>query len=148
MQNLFEPSTATGIIERLNRIEADAKPNWGKMNAAQMVTHCQAPFRVYFGELKLKQALIGILFGRMAKKKLFTDSPWKKSLPTAREFVVADDRDFQKERESLIGLIRRFVADGGKATPATHPFFGKMTAEEWAMLGYKHLDHHLKQFGV
>ncbi|MEP6513238.1 MAG: DUF1569 domain-containing protein [Parafilimonas sp.] len=27
-----------------------------------------------------------------------------------------------------------------------HPFFGKLKAEEWRTLTYKHLDHHLRQF--
>ncbi|MFD1127776.1 DUF1569 domain-containing protein [Paenibacillus provencensis] len=28
-----------------------------------------------------------------------------------------------------------------------HPFFGKLTSEEWSIGLYKHLDHHLKEFG-
>jgi len=61
----------------------------------------------------------------------------------------AQERDLKAERERLRGLIERFVA-GGRAGCTTHPhsFFGKLTPEEWAILMYKHLDHHLRQFGV
>ena len=148
MNHLFEVETASRIIARLNQLQPTSTPLWGKMNVSQMLAHCQAPMQVYFGDLKLRRGLIGILFGKMAKKSLFTDKPWKKGLPTAKEFVVADARDFEMERSTLIGLIQRFNNEGPGLPDSPHPFFGKMTANEWAMLGYKHMDHHLRQFGV
>jgi hypothetical protein len=61
----------------------------------------------------------------------------------------ADERDLGKERERLLGLIDKFAAGGAAGcTKNPHSFFGKMTPEEWAILMYKHLDHHLRQFGV
>jgi len=148
MNNLFEPSVAMDIISRLQKIHAGTKPLWGKMNAAQMMAHCQAPFQVYFGNMKLKRGLIGFLFGGIAKKQLSSDKPWKHNLPTAKEFIVADERNFESERNKLIELINRFNTETSRDSVFMHPFFGKMTSEEWGMLGYKHLDHHLKQFGV
>ncbi|MCW3074424.1 MAG: hypothetical protein JWP69_1493 [Flaviaesturariibacter sp.] len=148
MKSLFEPSVAGETIQRLQQLKPDQPAAWGKMNAAQMLTHCETTFRVYFGELRLKQSLVGILFGRMAKKKLFTEKPWQKGLPTAKEFIIADKKEFNAEMEKLLAQIQRFHASGKEQTPPKHPFFGKMTADEWAVLGYRHLDHHLQQFGV
>jgi hypothetical protein len=148
MNNLFEPAIAVAILSRLQKIHADTKPLWGKMNAAQMMAHCQAPFEVYFGNLKLKRGLIGILFGGIAKKKLSSEKPWKRNLPTAKEFIVTDDKNFEEERNKLIELINRFNTQNSRDSVFIHPFFGKMTADEWGLLGYKHLDHHLQQFGV
>lgn len=148
MHNLFEPAIATEIIERLGKVQSTTQPQWGRMNAAQMMAHCQAPFEVFFGGLKLKRGIVSYLFGRMAKRKLFSDKPWPKGLPTAKEFVVADQREFEKERDQLVSLIRRFSAEGAALPESVHPFFGKMTTEEWALLAYKHLDHHLQQFGA
>jgi hypothetical protein len=148
MNNLFEPATADAIISRLEKIQSTTQPQWGKMNAAQMVAHCQVAFEVYFEEKKLKRGLIGVLFGRMAKKKLFSDKPWPQSLPTAKEFIIADQRDLAQEKAKLVTQIRRFSKEGTSKVVPVHPFFGKMTAEEWATLAYKHLDHHLHQFGV
>ena len=91
---------------------------------------------------------MGILFGSMAKRKLFTDKPWPQNLPTAKEFIVADNREFEQERAGLIKEIEHFAADGKKENPPAHPFFGKLTSGEWSRLFYKHLDHHLQQFGV
>jgi hypothetical protein len=63
--------------------------------------------------------------------------------------VVADARELGTERVRLCRLIDRFAA-AGPAGCTTHPhsFFGRLTAEEWSMWMYKHLDHHLQQFGV
>jgi hypothetical protein len=148
MHNLFEPTTAVEIISRLEKLQSATKPQWGKMNAAQMMAHCQAPFQVYFGEMKMKRGLMGILFGRIAKKKLFADKPWPRSLPTAKEFLVADERSFDQEKIRLVNLINRFAQDGYLVTVSVHPFFGKMSSQEWALFVYRHLDHHLQQFGV
>ncbi len=113
-----------------------------------MMAHCQATFNAYFSEKKGKQVLAGRLFGKMAKKKLFSDKPWPKGLPTDKSYVVADQRDFAAEKEKLVACIKHFSEEGYTVTSCVHPFFGKMSSQEWAVLGYKHLDHHLKQFGV
>jgi len=77
------------------------------------------------------------------------DGPIAKNAPTADEFIVTDERDLEREREKLLGLIDRFAAGGPDAcTTNPHAFFGPMTPQEWAILQYKHLDHHLRQFGV
>jgi hypothetical protein len=148
MTNLFEPNVADLMISRLNTLTPGTQALWGKMNCAQMVKHCQAPFEVFFGNMEMKRSIIGMVFGKMARKKLFTDKPWKKSLPTAKEFIVTGQPEFEKEKSSLIEMIRRFAKEGSSAPDMMHPFFGKMTAQEWAMLSYKHLDHHLQQFGA
>ncbi|RYZ90830.1 MAG: DinB family protein [Proteobacteria bacterium] len=148
MNDLFNPESARALMDRLEKLEAQQPPLWGRMNAAQMLTHCQAPFAVYFGELELRQSVAGLLFGRFAKRKLFSGKPWPRGLPTAKEFVVTDERSFEEEREKLEALIRRFTDNSLLLHPPRHPFFGKMTAQEWSHLAYRHLDHHLQQFGV
>lgn len=148
MSDLFEPTSAAQILDRLSRLHAAQPALWGKMNAAQMLTHCQAPFSVYFGEIKLRQSLIGLLFGRIAKRKLFADKPWPRGLPTAREFVVMDKREFEEERRKLAAQIGRFSCSSIQLQAPKHPFFGKMSAQEWSRFAYRHLDHHLQQFGV
>ncbi|HCN83736.1 MAG TPA: hypothetical protein DIT07_08950 [Sphingobacteriaceae bacterium] len=116
------------------------------MSVAQMATHCQRPLQVAYGELNLKRGLVGLLFGGFAKKSLMKDQPFDKGLPTHPRFVVKDDRNFQQEKDTLLALVSRFSPD--VLTKDPHPFFGKMTQEEWDTLQWKHLDHHLRQFGV
>jgi len=88
--------------------------------------------------------------GPIIKPKVFgNDEPLRRNSPTVKGLVIQDDRDLAKERARLYGMIDRFVAAGPKGcTTHPHSFFGRLTAEEWAILMYKHLDHHLRQFGV
>ena len=134
-------------LARIDRITPATQPLWGRMDAAQMLAHCQALLQVYVGEMKLKQSFIGVLFGRMAKKKFFGDKPWPQSLPTAREFHVANARAFEAEKQKLVALIERSAGMAPAAT-AVHPFFGRLKPAEWSRLLWLHLDHHLRQFGV
>jgi hypothetical protein len=149
MKSLFNPSDNKEIIERLDRLTTDAKGVWGKMNVSQMLAHAQAPLRVAFGELKLKRSLIGFLFGPIAKKKLSTEVPWERNLPTDKNFVVGEQRNFEEEKKRLAALVQRFAQSGPPGIlNDTHPFFGKLTVNEWDRLMWNHLDHHLRQFGA
>lgn len=148
MPTLFEPTEASEIVSRIQKLQPSSQAQWGKMNVAQMMAHCHAPFQMYFDQKKQRQGLLGILFAKRAKQKLFSDRPWPKSLPTAKEFKIADARDFENEKSRLLSMVNRFVEEGYTITSYTHPFFGKMSSQEWAILGYRHLNHHLRQFGV
>lgn len=149
MESLFIPETNQKIIFRIEKLHPVSKPLWGRMNVSQMLAHCQAPLLVALNEKKLKRTLMGILFGNLAKRKLMRDKAFPQNLPTEKSFIIGDERDFQKEKSKLIDLIRRFLKTGESGiSKEPHPFFGRMTGEEWGVLNYKHLDHHLNQFGV
>jgi hypothetical protein len=147
--SLFEPEGLARMLARVDALRADSPRAWGKMTIGQMLAHCQQPLRVALGELPLKRSLVGILFGRMAKRQLLASKPWSKGMPTAPEFRIRDERDFVRERTALRALVERFGRGGPAAlTPRPHPFFGKLTAAEWQALQWRHLDHHLTQFGA
>lgn len=146
VKNLFDAAVKQDIITRINKLTADAKPLWGKMTVAQMLAHCQMPIGVALGDHKLKRTFIGILFGPMAKKMLYNDTPFKRHLPTDRSFIMKEPKDFEQEKKDLLNMINRFTEINMIDEP--HPFFGKLTKEQWSKGSWKHLDHHLQQFGV
>jgi hypothetical protein len=89
------------------------------------------------------------LFGPIAKKKLSTEVPWQRSMPTDKNFVVGEQRNFEEEKKKLAALVQRLAQSGpGGIVNDTHPFFGKLTVNEWDRLMWNHLDHHLRQFGA
>lgn len=145
--SLFTPAGLARMLARLDALRPDSARQWGKMDVAQMLAHCQQPLRVALGELQLKRSLIGRLFGRMAKRKLLAPEPWRPGMPTAPQFRIADARQFATEHATLRALVERFGRGGpaGLRTDA-HPFFGPLTADEWQALQWRHLDHHLRQF--
>ncbi|HEX5001287.1 MAG TPA: DUF1569 domain-containing protein [Bacteroidia bacterium] len=146
---LFDKAEAEKFIARINTLHPASKSHWGKMSPSQMFFHCQKPLQVAFGEHTMKRSLIGMLFGKLAKKKLVDDKPFGKNLPTAPSFIVRHQPEFEEEKQKLITLIRRF-SEGGpeKLSQQPHPFFGPMSTMEWSKSLWKHLDHHLRQFGA
>ena len=122
---------------------------WGTMTVSQMLAHIQQPIKVALGEIAPKQSAAGWLFGRLIKKRIINEKPFNKELPTDPSFVVNNDRNFDSEKQYAIELIQRLSAIAPeKIQQKKHPIFGKLSAEEWDVLTIKHLDHHLRQFGV
>lgn len=147
--NIFNQEENLKLQQRIESLGSETQPVWGKMNAAQMVLHCQKPLDVADGKLILKRSLIGFLFGKMAKNDFLKRDEFKKNLPTAPQFKIETTPEFEKERSVLLELVKKFGTMGPKVIiNKKHPFFGTMTDEEWGILQYKHLDHHLKQFGL
>src|SRR5205085_6414770 len=137
------------ISQRIKALSASSKGQWGKMSVAQMLAHCQRPFEAAFSEGKTKRGMLSYLFGSMAKRSFMNSDNFKKNLPTAPGFKITHQPDFEEEREKLLADFRRFLEiDTNVLATKVHPFFGPMNENEWYELMYKHLDHHLKQFGV
>ena len=146
VKNLFEPAVKQEIIGRINKLTPGSQRQWGKMDVAQMLAHCQMPLGVAIGKHTLKGSFFIKLIGPLFKKKLFNDQPFKQNLPTDKSFKMTDPKDFEYEKQSLIQMINDFSETTMSGEP--HPFFGKLTKEEWSKGTWKHLDHHLMQFGV
>ena len=120
------------------------------MTVAQAVAHCALGVETAVGDLKPPRVMIGRLLGGIFKPMVVGgDKPMKPNSPTAKSLVVADKRNLDTERQRLVQLIDRFAA-AGPAGCTTHPhaFFGRLTPQEWSILMYKHLDHHLRQFSA
>jgi hypothetical protein len=149
MKNLFNNDVYNEILQRLNNLTPQTPRLWGKMDVAQMMAHCKEAFKVPLSDKKMPRMFMGLLIGWMIKPKLYNESPWKKNLPTAPNFIIKDQRDFEKEKQELLELVNRFHNGGPEHVGRfPHPMFGTFTKDQWGMSMYKHLDHHLQQFGV
>jgi hypothetical protein len=149
MHTLYDQHTRREIIQRLERLKADATPEWGKMDVTGMLTHCSLGLQMARGLIRPRRTLMGRLLGPFFRKQYSNEQPFGKNAPTADELIPTDTLAFQEARNQLTMHIIAFQKDGpGACTDHPHPFFGPLTAEEWGMGMYKHLDHHLRQFGV
>lgn len=149
MPNLFEPQTAKEIIDRLNNLKPDSQRLWGKMDVAQMLKHCNDALGTATGDVSIKTSLMYKLMSPIIKKMVMEKKPYKQGLPTAKEFIITSQHNFDKEKDAVLQRIQKFLNNGAqKVEGLKHPAFGKMTAEEWGYSQWKHFDHHLKQFGV
>jgi hypothetical protein len=149
MKNLFEPNDRDALLGRLSRLQSSSSRQWGKMNVAQMLAHSSAALEVACGDRIKTQRLLGRVLAPFVRSAVLGDKPFSRNAPTDPDFRIADERDFEKEKARLASLVARFYSRGPSAVEGVvHSFFGRLTADQWGRLMYKHLDHHLRQFGA
>jgi hypothetical protein len=149
MKNLFERDTVAEVSVRIDKLQPASQRQWGKMDVAQMLAHCSGTMDMASGRVNIPRVLIGRLIGGFMKPIYVNEKPFGKNAPTDKTLVIADSRDFFREQEQLKLKVLQFHEGGeAKCTRHPHPFFGALTPQEWARGSYKHLDHHLRQFGV
>ena len=150
MKNIFTREIAGGIIDRIDRLESDTKPLWGKMSVGQMLAHCNVTYEmVYENKHPKPNTFKRFLLKLFVKKIVVSEKPYKKNSRTAPEFLIREDKNFEIEKVRLTSYIKKTQELGethfdGKESHS----FGVLTKAEWNNMFYKHLDHHLTQFGV
>lgn len=149
MKTLFSKQALDKSIGRIEQLQPNQQALWGKMNVSQMLDHCSETMKVARGQKELKRIFLSYVMGGLMKKSFYNDKPIPKNSPTHKTFIITTTSDFEKAKKELIDHLTAFQEGGmEKCTDAPHSFFGKLTKEQWGLGMYKHLDHHLKQFGV
>lgn len=150
MKNIFSTTDVAEIIDRVNTLTPSTEGNWGKMNVDQMLAHCNVTYEfVYDNNHPPNSAIKKFLLKLFVKPSVVGERPYKRNSRTAPEFLVTSDKDFGKEKVRLIEYLRR-TQELGETYFANKESrsFGRLTDKEWNIMFYKHLDHHLNQFGV
>jgi len=150
MKSLFNPDAHQEILDRIEKLNENTSPQWGKMSVDQMLKHCQAPLEVAIGnkQLNSKIGFMKKLLFKAFKPTMYNDKLWNQNIPTAKEYVIMQNHDFNTEKEKLKKVINEFSTLKTKTNWPKHPFFGNFNTEQWGKLQYKHLDHHFRQFDV
>lgn len=150
MKNVFDPAVTAELIHRIEQLSPESSALWGKMSVDQMLAHCCVAYEMAFTNTHPKaNPVMRFLLKTFVKAGVVNEVPYKRNLPTAPAFRIKSEKNFAKEKARLISFVEQTLAAGksgfeGKESPS----FGSMTAKEWNNLLYKHLDHHLTQFGV
>jgi hypothetical protein len=151
IKSLFDPQVNQHFIDRIHKLTPMSESQWGSMSVSQMMAHLQVPLNLAHDNIEIKpNKLIIFLFGKRIKRGILKDErPFEKNLPTFKEAKNLGARKFEPEKTQLIALVKAFQEKGPNGiTKKPHPLFGEMTPHDWDILQYKHLDHHLRQFGV
>jgi hypothetical protein len=150
LPNIFMPEVANEFKRRIDAVTPASKPIWGTMNATQMLAHCNITYEYAFDERHDKpNFLVKIMLKKFVKPIVTNEVPYKKNSKTAPAFIISDSRNFEVEKQRLFAYLDRVVEKGslyfaGKKSIS----FDELSATEWNNMFYKHLDHHLQQFGV
>lgn len=150
MMDIFSENDVKSCIERINRLDKNTQPKWGKMTVSQMLAHCNVAYdMIYSDKYPKPNPLKKFLLRTFLKPILVNDKPYKPGSPTSKDFKIVDQMDFELEKSKLIAHIQKTSNLGsdffdGKESHS----FGKLTAHEWNRMLGKHVEHHLNQFGV
>lgn len=145
---------STGFVPRLRNLPPDVMGKWGKMNAQQMVEHVSGFFKVSTNKIKF-QLVTPVEHLPKYKEFLLSDKEFRENTKAPGNVVpdepVALTKTSMKEaldelQEEIVHFIQFFTDNPGIKT--IHPVFGELNFEEWVLLHYKHVTHHLKQFVV
>jgi hypothetical protein len=150
LPNIFTKSVADTVIQRINNLTPTTQGLWGKMAVAQMLAHCCVSYEMLYDNIHPRpNALVRFMLKSFVKKAVVNEVPYPKNGRTAPAFIIKDDKNFDAEKKRLVAYIQKTQEMGeahfdGKESHS----FGNLSKTEWNNLFYKHLDHHLTQFGV
>lgn len=147
MKSLFNPPDHRDLQDRVQRLKPSRKPRWGTMSAVQMVAHLCDSLRMASGELDVAPKKVPFRYSPLKELVLYV-LPIPKGLPTAPELIARKPGDWTEEVADLRDQLNGIVQRGDEALNPEHPAFGRLSARQWGVLIYRHMDHHLRQFGV
>lgn len=148
-KSLFETNAIADLEQRLEKLSSSTLPQWGKMNATQMLNHCSSQMEIVLGDKTLKSNFIFRLLGKyVIKKNVLAGKPTKKNSPTAKELLPTDANDFEAEKAKITSLMHRMKANEASLEGKDHAFFGVMSADEYGKVTWNHIDYHFGQFGI
>ena len=150
MKSVFDPRVVAELTDRINRLTPTTTPQWGKMSVGQMLAHCNVSYEMLYDDKWPKPgALKRFFINLFVKGTVVGPKPYSRNLPTAPQFRMTESKNFAAEKQRLIDYLQRVLLEGQHAFEGRESHsFGPLTKAEWNTLFYKHLDHHLTQFGV
>lgn len=150
LPNIFTKEVTDSLLSRLDKLTPETKPLWGKMNAPQMLAHCNVTYDLAFDRIEQKNGFfMKLILKYIVKPTVTNETPYKHNLKTAPVFLVADQQDFNKQKSILVNNLKEVLDKGEKYFDGKNNVsFGPLSVTEWNNMFYKHLDHHFTQFGI
>lgn len=147
MRSLCDAASRDELLTRARRLTPESRPLWGKFTVDRMLAHLVETFRMGLGELPVRSKRLFIRHWPINLALVYL-VPIPKGLPTARELIERPADSLNGELATLATYMDKFGRAQTRREWPEHPALGKLSRRSWGRLGYKHLDHHLRQFGV
>jgi hypothetical protein len=149
MKSMWDANATLEMRDRLARLTPERTGGWGRMTAPEMVCHLAESLKMAIGELHVAPKNVPIRYPPLKQLVVYL-APFPKNVPTAPELLARPPREWRADVADLQALVDRFSARGRDARAAwpAHPAFGRLSRRAWGVLVYRHMDHHLRQFGA
>ena len=147
MRSIWQEEARQELTDRVGRLACDRPPEWGKFTAPKMVCHLADSLKMAMGDLQVAPRRLPIRYPPL-KQFIVYLAPFPKGVPTAPELLARAPKAYGDDIADLQGLLARAGSARTTSTWPEHPAFGKLSKRAWGVLIYRHIDHHLKQFGA
>ena len=147
MKTLWDDAGYTEIRSRIGDLSGDERPQWGRMNPPQILTHLADSIRMGLGDIAAGRGS-GFMSVPPINYLAIYVVPWPHGAKGPREAFTTKPTSWDSDIQQLLTLIERLREKRNQQTWPEHPLFGKLSGKDWAALTYKHLRHHLRQLGV
>jgi hypothetical protein len=149
-QNIFNEQDYAIILQRIGNITESSTRQWGTMNVAEMLVHCNLQLKLALHEIEgAKHEGSFILRTGFGRWMGLYGPRWKKGATTPTQMNIKNQNlsigKVDAEKETLLNYLKTILT---KVAFQEHPIFGKLNKKDWGRLIWKHLDHHLRQFGA
>lgn len=146
--SVFDRAVREELVRRMESVDPRRGPLWGKMNAGQMLAHANASLAMATGELPTRPKFSPLANPLGRWLIVYGLKKWPQGAPTAPELLPAAPTEWAADLARFRDLLEQVGAKSPAGDWPRHPAFGKMSGKDWGVLGFRHLDHHLRQFGV
>jgi hypothetical protein len=147
MKSIWQDESRKELSDRVVGLAWDRRAQWGKFTAPRMVCHLADSLRMAMGDLPVKSRHLPIRYPPL-KQLIIYVAPFPKSASTAPELLTRQPRDWTTDIADLQGLLDRAAGMATTEMWPEHPLFGTLSRRAWGVLIYRHMDHHLRQFGA
>jgi hypothetical protein len=147
MKSSWEPEAQRELTDRVGRLAWDRRAEWGTFTAPKMVCHLADSLRMAMGDLKVAPKRLPIRYPPL-KQLIIYLAPFPKGAPTAPELLVRQPREWANDVADVQSLLARAATASTTDAWPEHPAFGRLSRRAWGVLIFRHMDHHLRQFGA
>lgn len=150
MKTIRDEKCRAELSDRLSNLTPESQAAWGRMNVEQMLSHLVQAAELPFTATAPDRST----FARrhVIKPLALYILPMPKEIKTSAEMDQQQDGrkplGIEKDRAIVIEAVNRLGTLPSNHQCLYHPYFGKISVREWGLITHKHMDHHLRQFGV
>jgi hypothetical protein len=149
LETYFE-TTMPQLVVGLSHVQL---PEWGTMNATQMLDHLNDAFKLSMGLFPVTEEMITEKWEKYKTIGLDTDRPIAKNFtnPIFNLLQKTNAVEHEQAKQNLATGYQSFkqtFAEKGPGFKTIHNMFGYLQYHEWLWFHYKHCSHHFAQFAL
>jgi Protein of unknown function (DUF1569) len=147
MKSIWDAAARRELHDRVTSLAWDRRAAWGRFTAPKMVCHLAESLKMALGDLPVVARTSPIRYPPL-KQLIVYALPFPKGVPTAPELLAREPKDWAADVGDVHALLDRAAGNGSTDAWPDHPAFGRLSRRAWGVLIYRHMDHHLRQFGT